>query len=282
MANDITYLTERLSVALRDPDFETWDPEELQDLLTWAVASEPRLFRALDPTVSTITLVSGTYYYDLPPEVLRLYRVDRVDTSSIERGPLTGSSWEIVGDLDTYGAKLHVHPTIASQGGTLRLNGYGRYSLGPVATATTAAATAAAAATNVKFTAVTNFAVGDLVTFGTTTKQYRLTSVGTAGAGGTGCNVSPALAAAVTSGDAITEVSLLPPDRAVQFILALARVEALSRVVGDRARFKQWMAAGKQDASPEDMVYLKNDADRDLERIRRSYPAWEKPVPGRA
>jgi hypothetical protein len=87
--------------------------------------------------------------------------------------------------------------------------------------------------------------------------------------------------AVVTSGDAITEVNLLPPDRAVPLILALARVEALSRVVGDRARFKQWMAASKGDASPEDMVYLKNDADRDLERIRRSYPAWEKPVPGR-
>lgn len=279
--NDLTGLTERLAVALRDPDFETWEPEELQDILTWAVASEPRLFRALDPTVTTITLTPGTYYYDLPPEVLRLYRVDRVDSSSVERGPLSGSSWEVVGDTDAYSAKLHVHPAIASQGGTLRLNGYGRYSLGPVATPTTAAATAAAASTNVKFTAVAGFAAGDLVTFGTSTKQYRLTSVGTAGSGGTGCNISPALVAAVTSGDAITEVNLLPPDRAVPLILALARVEALSRVVGDRARFKQWMAASKGDASPEDMVYLKNDADRDLERIRRSYPAWEKPVPGR-
>jgi hypothetical protein len=281
MANDLAGLTQRLATALRDPTFTTWEPEELEDLLVWSLASlAPVVVRTLDPEKNTITLVSGTYYYALPPEVLRIYRVDHYNGTS-EYGILTGGIWEIVGDADSYGAKLHVSPTTVVRGGTLRLNGYGRYRLGTVAAATTLAATAAAAATNLRLTAVTNLAVDDLLDVGTTPERVRVTSVGTSGAGGTGVTITPALVTAKASGQVVAEVSQLPPDKAIPLILALARAEALRRMVGDRARFVQWAGSAQANVTVNELVLMLNDADREVERLRRTYPAWEKPVPGR-
>jgi hypothetical protein len=127
MSNDLATLTTKLSVALNDEAYATWAQAELNDLITYAIASlYPHLSRPLDPTSTTVTLVTTTYFYALPAGVMAVSRVDWVDTDSNELGPLS-SGWEVVGSPVLGTAKLHVSPVIAQQGGTLRLTGYGRF-----------------------------------------------------------------------------------------------------------------------------------------------------------
>jgi hypothetical protein len=72
---------------------------------------------------------------------------------------------------------------------------------------TTLAAAAASGATNIKVTAVTGFAAADLVLIGGTGGQIReILTVGTAGAGGTGIDLTDALDLAVANGATFVEV----------------------------------------------------------------------------
>lgn len=130
MANDLATLTTKLSTALRDTTNAVWTAPELQDLLTWSLARlYPHISQRLDPTSTTITLVGTTYFYALPAGVLDVSRVDWVDTSGNELGPVGPGSWEIVGEPILATGKLHISPVIAQSGGTLRLNGYARFNL---------------------------------------------------------------------------------------------------------------------------------------------------------
>lgn len=134
MSNDTATLRGKLTTALRDTDAgdstDVWSQTEKNDLLTYALASlYPHLSRELDASATTVTLVSGTYYYSLPAGVMAVSRVDWVDTDSNELGPIGPGSWELVGAPILGTGKIHVSPVIADQGGTLRLVGYGRFDL---------------------------------------------------------------------------------------------------------------------------------------------------------
>lgn len=76
---------------------------------------------------------------------------------------------------------------------------------------TTLAADPALGATNFKFTAVTNFAVGDWIRIGTAgQREYRrITAVGTAGAGGTGVDVDGATTIDHANAETVVEVGNL-------------------------------------------------------------------------
>lgn len=129
MPNDLATLNAKLVTQLRDTGSTlVWASTEKDDLLTWAMASLwPRFSRPLDPAVATVALVADTYFYALPAGVRAVSRVDYIDASGNEFGPLHGKSWEIAGDAFYGTGKLHVAPAIVAQGGTLRLNGYGIY-----------------------------------------------------------------------------------------------------------------------------------------------------------
>lgn len=73
-----------------------------------------------------------------------------------------------------------------------------------------------------------------------------------------------------------------PPDAFVPLILATARAEALRRMVGDRAKFEQWMAENQtQNVTVNELVLLVNEADAERARLMREIKVWRKPVPGR-
>lgn len=76
-------------------------------------------------------------------------------------------------------------------------------------TATTLAAAAAAGATNLKVASVTGVDVGDVfrVGSGTALEVVRVTAVGTAGSGGTGLTIDPALRYAQPDGAALVEAA---------------------------------------------------------------------------
>lgn len=76
----------------------------------------------------------------------------------------------------------------------------------PTFTASTLAAAAVAGQyLALKFTSVTALAVGMYINFGSGTQVRQVTRVGTAGAGGTGVDISDPLATAVASGGAVTQ-----------------------------------------------------------------------------
>jgi hypothetical protein len=136
LTNDLPSLNERLAVALHDPTYGVWGIEELDDLLIQSIDRLwPHVMRQIDPDVvaSEVALVAGTYFYTLPVGMQHVWRVDWVDSSGEERGPLPGGSWELVGEFSYSGpapssyGKIHVSPTFVDQLGTLRLNGAGRY-----------------------------------------------------------------------------------------------------------------------------------------------------------
>ena len=131
MANDLETLRQRLRDQISDQEDETWSAGEKDDILQWSVRRlNQRLPRPLDPEAAacTITLVSADYFYAIDSSITHVNAVEWVDSSSNEMGYLT-TGWEVVGDLVTGGAKLHVSPQLVEQGGTLRIHGYGRFTL---------------------------------------------------------------------------------------------------------------------------------------------------------
>ncbi len=82
-------------------------------------------------------------------------------------------------------------------------------SVGTAGTATTLSSAAAVGATNLRVASVTNLAVGDSLAINTGANQetVAITSVGTAGANGTGIGITPALTRAQASGTAVRDQS---------------------------------------------------------------------------
>lgn len=129
MANNLATISSKLATALRDTDHETWNSTEKDDLVTWAVANlwggRPQIFRELDPTTTTISLVEGTYFYAAPTGVMSVFALDLYNGTD-EYGRLEGDEWQLVGDPYS-GMKIRVAPHIARTGHTLRVHGIGRY-----------------------------------------------------------------------------------------------------------------------------------------------------------
>ncbi len=129
MPNNLATLSSKLATALRDTDHETWNSTEKDDLVTWAVANlwsgRPRIFRELDPTTTTITLVADTYFYAVPSGVVDVHALDLYNGTN-EYGMVDGAAWQLVGDPFS-GLKIRVSPTLAETGYTLRVHGIGRY-----------------------------------------------------------------------------------------------------------------------------------------------------------
>jgi hypothetical protein len=129
MADDLETMRQRLRDALFDVEDETWNAGEKDDLLKMAVRRlSRRLPRPNGPEDDSITLVSGTYYYDIPATLSSVNKVFYLNTNDDRVGYLL-SGWEVQGDIEAGYGKLHVSPTTVEQGGTLTLHGYGRYTL---------------------------------------------------------------------------------------------------------------------------------------------------------
>jgi len=140
MANALEDMRARLRTQLADTEDEVWDAGEKDDLLTWAVRRlNQRINRPLDPDASTqkITLVASTYFYAIDSGITHISRVDLLDTASNEMGEVLG--WEVTGDLIAGTAKLRVATAIVANLGTLRILGYGRYTLPATGAAQTSA-----------------------------------------------------------------------------------------------------------------------------------------------
>jgi hypothetical protein len=131
MANDLETMRQRLRDALFDVDDVTWNAGEKDDILNMAVRRlSQRLPRPLDPTLSaqSITLVSGTYHYPIDDETINVESVFYINANGDDVGYMQ-SGYEVVGDLTTGVAKLHVAPLTVERGGSLRIGGAGRYLL---------------------------------------------------------------------------------------------------------------------------------------------------------
>lgn len=127
MSNNLATLNAKLARQLRDEAYAVWTTGEMDDLVTWAVADLwPTVPRYIDPTTTTITLVSGTYFYAIPSGIKRVTEVDWVDTAGNELGPVYG--YQIVGEIEDGTGKIQVSPVYTDgSGGTLRIHGYGAY-----------------------------------------------------------------------------------------------------------------------------------------------------------
>ncbi len=73
-----------------------------------------------------------------------------------------------------------------------------------------------------------------------------------------------------------------PPALVQDAILALARAEALRRVVGERARFEQYATANpRSDTSMAELISEINEAQGEAERLLSNIRLIKKPAPGR-
>lgn len=131
MANDLTGLNAHLDTLLREPTVDgTWTSTEKNNVLTWAVDRlKSRWTRPLDPSAAAnqITMLTNTFYYNLPTGMTYVSRVDYVDQYGNHRGPIGNGSWEVVGDYLGGTGKLHVAPSIVTENDVLWLNGWGYY-----------------------------------------------------------------------------------------------------------------------------------------------------------
>ena len=132
MANDLKTMRERLRQQLSDVEDDVWDAGEKDDLLKWAMRRlNYKTPRPLDPEDATqqITLVTTDYFYAIDASIISVEHIDIYDTEGDFASRVT--AWEIVGDLLTGAAKVHIAPQLVESwiGGTLYINGTGRYDL---------------------------------------------------------------------------------------------------------------------------------------------------------
>lgn len=74
----------------------------------------------------------------------------------------------------------------------------------------------------------------------------------------------------------------LIPDDYVTLILAMARSEALRRLITDRARFKQWQTTNQvQNISVNELAQMVQDADRQADQEWALMKQWQMPVNAR-
>lgn len=129
MANDAATLLALLRLQLREAVAATWTDAELNTLISRAVNNLfPRIVIPLAPGTYTQALTASTYLYSINAAIKGISRIDLIDTSSNELGPLDTGSWRVEGDLLAGTAKIRLAPnTVDGIGGTIRYTGYGRY-----------------------------------------------------------------------------------------------------------------------------------------------------------
>ena len=77
-------------------------------------------------------------------------------------------------------------------------------------------------------------------------------------------------------------VTSLPPTRFVPLIQAIARLEALSRMIPKRAAFEKWMALNqKENVSVNELAGMVSIARADVDRLRLQAKTWRRPIPAR-
>lgn len=75
----------------------------------------------------------------------------------------------------------------------------------------------------------------------------------------------------------------LVPDDYVPAVLAIARAEALRRLITDRARFKQWQVANQvQNISVNELIQMVNESDRAAADEMTLLKTWQMPVNARS
>ena len=136
MANDLETMRQRLRDVLFDTDDATWNAGEKDDILYMAVNRlSRRIPRPINPAdeATDITLETETYTYDLGTYT-SITKILLSNSSGDQIGYLE-SGWEVIGDLEAGYADLYVSPRVVESyvGGTLRLIGYGRYTLNTLA-----------------------------------------------------------------------------------------------------------------------------------------------------
>jgi hypothetical protein len=112
--------------------------------------------------------------------------------------------------------------------------------------------------------------------------------VGDVYAGTAQIHISPYIASTVgilkLHGYGVYNVTTFPvSDAYVPLVLAMARAEAYRRLGADREKFKSWLSRNQsQNVSINELLQFVNDADSEIERLRRRMPpSNHKPVPGR-
>ena len=74
--------------------------------------------------------------------------------------------------------------------------------------------------------------------------------------------------------------STLPSDRVATLIQAIARLEALTRMIADRARFENWATRNqKENVSVNELTQMVAVANADVTRLRNQLKTWRRPVP---
>lgn len=134
MSNSLATLNGYLDTALNDASDMTWASAEKNNVIDWAVAMLwPRVSFPTDPTSTTLSLVAGTYFYELPADdgtIMAVSKLGLVADDDTELGFLT-SSWEIVGDVYATASapQIHISPVIVDSyaGGVVRVYGYCRF-----------------------------------------------------------------------------------------------------------------------------------------------------------
>lgn len=129
MPNNLATISSKLATQIRDTTHAVWNSTEKDDLIVWSVAGLwPRYARAIDPdaVAAQVALVADDYFYSVPSGTLEVESIDWI-YSGDEMGPLTANQWTTTGDEFAGNLKIRVAPGIVTQGGTLRVHGYGRY-----------------------------------------------------------------------------------------------------------------------------------------------------------
>lgn len=73
------------------------------------------------------------------------------------------------------------------------------------------------------------------------------------------------------------------PDDYVSALLAIARAEALRRLITNRARFKKWQVANQvQNVSVNELIQMVNEADRNASEEELLLKQWQLPVQARS
>lgn len=129
MPNNLATLSAALAVQLRDTDYKVWTSNELDNLITWAVALlYPRVVR---PFSQTIAHVVDQESYALNVAMRKVFRVDILDSDDLMIGTLPGGTWELRGDRNDLGTALtiFVNRSFSTTGYSFYVTGYGTYDM---------------------------------------------------------------------------------------------------------------------------------------------------------
>lgn len=261
---------------------DVWEDTELEFLLHTALSrvnsARPRSLR------DVITMVTGTEEYALE-NVYTVNRVDWLDADEKAIMQMPSRGWEVWGDNESLSQTLWVNSAYARDNYSIRVHGYAPWVWNPPGTGVTGVAT-----TDIITVTAHGWVVGNTVQFtvlagGTglvinttyyvrdvTTNTFKLAAT----LGGTAINFTTD----ITSGTIATTASF--PYEVQQMIMTVARAEALRRLSGERARFRQWATSNpRSDVSVTELLAITNETDSHARELLQTLRIIKKPVVGR-